>query len=149
LDETEDSISYRIYEVCRSSRSDWMKFHNYMKNGKDRQTITMCMQQCYSDYQQKRYELLGSRKPTGSIDITARARVEDLIMSTLGDMHLTADANDPDSDNKDSDLFYDAVALTYDQSHAVREYFHNDRSKTGLATNDYSHCVINRSKIGI
>jgi hypothetical protein len=29
-----------------------------------------------------------------------------------------------------SDLFYDAVALTYDQNPLVREYFHNDRSRT-------------------
>jgi hypothetical protein len=28
------------------------------------------------------------------------------------------------------DLFYDAVALTYDISPMVREYFHNDRSRT-------------------
>ena len=105
-----------------------MKFHNYMNNGKDRQTFTMCMQQCYSDYQQKRYKLFD--KPTGVIAISARNRVEDLVMYTLGKMHATTDANDRDSDNNDGDLFYDAVALTYDQSPVVREYFHNDRSRT-------------------
>jgi hypothetical protein len=129
--EDEDRIiSYHICEVCRRSRPDWMRFHYYMNNGKNRQTMTMCMQQCYSDYQQKRYELLGSRKPTGVIAISARNRVEDLIMATLEKLHATTDANDRDSDNNDSDLFYDAVALTYDQSPAVREYFHNDRSRT-------------------
>jgi hypothetical protein len=83
----------------------------------------MCMQQCYRDYQQRRYELLGSGRPTGVIAISARNRVEDLIMSTLGKMRA-ADGNDNDghNDNNDSDLFYDAVALT-------REYFHNDRSR--------------------
>ena len=100
-----------------------MRFHYYMNNGKNRQTMTMCMQQCYSDYQQKRYEFFG--KPTGVIAISARNRVEDLIMATLEKMHATADANDPDIDNKGGNLFYDAV-----QSPLVREYFHNDRSRT-------------------
>jgi hypothetical protein len=54
-----------------------------MKNGKDRRTMTMCMQLCYYDYEQKRYELLGSGKPTGVIAILTRTRVEDLVMSTL------------------------------------------------------------------
>jgi len=44
----------------------------------------------------------------------------------LGKMHA---ADDHDNDNKDSDLFYDAVALTYDQSPVVREYLHSDRSR--------------------
>ena len=89
------------------------------------------MQRCYYDYEQKRYELLGSGRPTGVIAIGTRGKVEDQIMATLEKMHATAaDANDSDSDNKDGDLFYDAVALTYDQSPAVREYFHNDRSRT-------------------
>jgi hypothetical protein len=57
--------------------------------------------------------------------------VEDLIMATLEKIHATAaDANDPDGDNKDGDLFYDAVAMTYDQSPIVCKYFHNDRSRT-------------------
>src|SRR5438067_396691 len=76
-DEDSDSvISYHICEVCNRSRPDWMRFHCYMNNGKDRQMMTMCMQQCYSDYQQKRYEFFG--KPTGVIAISARNRVEDL-----------------------------------------------------------------------
>jgi hypothetical protein len=131
-DEDRDRIiSYRICDVCHRSRPDWMKSHSYMNNGKDRQTMTMCMQLCYPEYQQKRYELLGSGRPTGVIAIRARSKVEDLIMATLEKMHATAaDANDSDSDNKGGDLFYDAVALTYDQSPAVREYFHNDRSRT-------------------
>jgi hypothetical protein len=109
-----------------------MKFHCYMNNGKDRQTMMMCMERCHHDYEQKRYELLGSGKPTGIIAISARARVEDLVMNTLGKMYATADSNDNDghNDNNDGDLFYDAVALTYDQSPVVREYFHNDRSRT-------------------
>jgi len=126
-------ISYRICEVCHRSSPDWMRFHCYMNNGKDRQTMTMCMQQCYYDYQQKRYELLGSAKPTGGvIAISARARVEDLVMTTLMKMHATADSNDNDdhNDNNVGDLFYDAVAMAYDQSPAVREYFRNDRSRT-------------------
>jgi hypothetical protein len=129
--EDEDSTLFRICEVYRRSRSDWMKFHRYMNNGKDRQTMTMCMQWCYPDYQQKRYELLGSR-PTGVVAIGAIGKVEDLIMATLEKkMHATAaDANDPDNDNKGRDLFYAVVALTYDQSSAVREYFHNDPSRT-------------------
>jgi len=88
------------------------------------------MQRCYPDYQQKRYKLFG--KPTGFIAIPARNRVEDLVMYTLGKMHA-ADGhndNDDDNDNKDGDLFYDAAALTYDQSPVVRKYFHNDRSRT-------------------
>lgn len=48
-------------------------------------------------------------------------------MSTLGKMR--AAAGDDDNVNG-GDLFYDAVALTYDQSPTVREYFHNDRSMT-------------------
>jgi len=52
-------------------------------------------------------------------------------MAMLAKMHaIAADANDPDSDNKDGDLFYAAVASTYDQSPVVREYLHNDRSRT-------------------
>ena len=51
-------------------------------------------------------------------------------MAALEKMHATTDSNDRDSDNNDSDLFYDAVALTYDQNPPVREYFHNDRSRT-------------------
>jgi hypothetical protein len=75
-DEDRDSvISYRICEVCRRSRPDWMRFYGYMNNGKDRQAITMCMQQCYPDYQQKGYKLLGSGKPTGVIAIQARTRL--------------------------------------------------------------------------
>jgi hypothetical protein len=97
--EDEDRIiSYHICEVCHHSRPDWMKFHCYMNNGKDRQTMTMCMQQCYYEYQQKRYKLFG--KPTGVIAISARNRVEDLIMATLEKMHAT-DAHDRDSDNNE------------------------------------------------
>ena len=36
--------------------------------------------------------------------------------------------DDSDNNNGELFLFYDAVALTYDQSPVVREYFHNDRS---------------------
>jgi hypothetical protein len=85
------------------------------------------LQQCYPDYQQKRYKLFGSGKPTGVIAISARTRVEDLIITTLRKIHA-AEGNG--NDNKDGDLFYDAVAMTYDQSPVVREYFHNDRSRT-------------------
>jgi hypothetical protein len=56
------------------------------------------MQQCYYEYQQKRYKLFG--KPTGVIAISARNRVEDLIMATLEKMHAT-DAHDRDSDNNE------------------------------------------------
>jgi hypothetical protein len=63
-----------------------MKFHCYMNNGKDRQTMMMCMERCHHDYEQKRYDLFG--KPTGIIAISARGRVEDLIMTTLGKMHV-------------------------------------------------------------
>jgi hypothetical protein len=115
-------ISYRICEVCYRSRPDWMNFHCYMNNGKDRQTMTMCMQLCYHDYQQRRYELLGSGKPTGVIAISARNRVEDMIMTTLRKMHSTAD-------NHDGDLIYDAVALAYVQSPVVHEYFHKSKNK--------------------
>jgi hypothetical protein len=51
-------------------------------------------------------------------------------MASLEKMHATAHDNDHDSDNKGRDLFYAAVALTYDQSPVVREYFHNNRSRT-------------------
>jgi hypothetical protein len=131
MNDDRDSIMlYRICEVCHRSRPDWMRSHCYMNNCKDRQTMTICMQRCYPDYQQKRYKLFG--KPTGVIAIPARNRVEDLVMYTLGKMHA-ADGhndNDDDNDNKDGDLFYDAAALTYDQSPVVRKYFHNDRSRT-------------------
>jgi len=105
--EDEDRIiSYHICEVCRRSTPDWMRLHCYMNNGKDRETMTMCIQRCHHDYQQKRYELLGSRKPTGVIAISARTKVEDLIMTTLRKIHSA------DDDNNDGDLLYDAVALT-------------------------------------
>ena len=46
-----------------------------------------------------------------------------IIHTTDGDVTVnTAEDND--------DLFYDAVALIYDLSSMVREYFHNDRSRT-------------------
>jgi hypothetical protein len=129
--EDRDSIiSYRICEVCHRSRPDWMKFHCYMNYGKDTQTMTMCMQQCYPEYQQKRYELLGSRKPRGVIAISARTSMEDLVMNTLRNMRVADGNNNGGNYNRDGDLFYDAVAMAYDQSPAVREYFHNDRSRT-------------------
>ena len=37
-------VSYRICEVCRCNRPDWLRFHNYMNNSNDRQMMTMCMQ---------------------------------------------------------------------------------------------------------
>jgi hypothetical protein len=58
------------------------------------------------------------------VAITAIARVEEMIMTTLR-MILTNGAA-KENDN----LFYDAVALTYDISPMVCEYFHNDRSRT-------------------
>jgi hypothetical protein len=63
-----------------------MRFHYYTNNGNDRQTMTMWMQRCYHDYEQKRYELLGSGKPTGVTAITTRGKVEDMIMATLRKM---------------------------------------------------------------
>jgi len=88
------------------------------------------MQRCYHDKEEKRNELLGSGKPIGVTAITTRGKVEDMIMATLRKMSAS-DGNDNDghNDDNDSDLFYDAVALTYDQSPVVREYFHNDRSR--------------------
>ena len=71
-----------------------------------------------------------SGKPTGVTAITTRGKVEDMIMATLRKMSaLDGNDNDGHNDDNDSDLFYDAVALKYDQSPVVREYFHNDRSR--------------------
>jgi hypothetical protein len=85
------------------------------------------------------------------VAITAGARVEEMIMTTLrmilikkeegkGEqiaatamviIHTTTDGDVTINTAEDNeDLFYDAVALTYDRSPMVREYFHNDRSRT-------------------
>ena len=46
-----------------------------------------------------------------------------MVRTTDGDVTInTAEEND--------NLFYDVVALTYDISSMVREYFRNDRSRT-------------------
>jgi hypothetical protein len=103
-----------------------------MNNGKDRQTMMMCMNQCHHDYEQERYKLLGSGKPTGDVAITVRTRVEDLVMTTLGKMHAT-------DDNNDGGLFHDTVAL-------VREYFTTKGQGQYLVTKDYVHCAIRRLK---
>jgi hypothetical protein len=100
-------------------------------------------------YEEKRYELFG--KPRGVVAITAGARVEEMIMTTLrmilikkeegkGEqiaatamviIDTTTDGDVTINTAEDNeDLFYDPVALTYDRSPMVREYFHNDRSRT-------------------
>jgi hypothetical protein len=48
-----------------------------------------------------------------------------VILHTATDGDVTINTAE---DNED--LFYDAVALTYDLCTMVREYFHNDRSST-------------------
>jgi hypothetical protein len=51
------------------SLHDWMRFHYYMNNGKDRQTdYDDSIQRCEYDYEQKRYELFGN--PSGVDAIT-------------------------------------------------------------------------------
>jgi len=136
-----DSSQY--CEVCKHCKLNYRKAYCYTNKGKDRQRITICID-CLRKYQEKRYELFG--KPSGVVAITTTARVEEMTMTTLrmilmekkdekdGDkekqsaameiVHTTAEDND--------NVFYDAVALTYDQSPTVREYFHNDRSRTRL-----------------
>jgi len=146
--------SYQYCEVCKRSKPNYPKVHCYTNKGKDRQRITMCID-CLREYEERRYELFG--KPTGVVTITASARVEEMIMTTL--RMILMNKKEKEEDNKkqaaaatpmviihtategdvtintseeNEDLFYDAVALTYDQSAAVREYFHNDRSRTRL-----------------
>jgi hypothetical protein len=136
-----DSSQY--CEVCKRCKLNYRKVYCYTDKGKDRQRITICIG-CLRRYEEKRYELFG--KPSGVVAITATARVEEMIMTTLrmilmekkdekdGDkekqsaameiVHTTAEDND--------NVFYDAVALTYDHSPVVHEYFHNDRSRTRL-----------------
>jgi hypothetical protein len=140
-DDKEDSSQY--CEVCKRCKLNYRKVYCYTNKGKDRQRITICID-CLRRYEEKRYEIFA--RPTGVVAITTIARVEEMIMTTLrmilmekkdekdGDkekqsaameiVHTTAEDND--------NVFYDAVALTYDQSPTVREYFHNDRSRTRL-----------------
>ena len=108
--------------------------------------MTICID-CLRKYEEKRYEPFG--KPSGVVAITAIGRVEGIIIATLRMILMkkkendyakqsaamlmvhTTDGNITINTAEDNDdLFYDAVALTYDQSPAVREYFHNDRSMT-------------------
>jgi hypothetical protein len=151
-DDQEDSCQY--CEVCKHCKLNCRKVYCYTNKGKDRQRITMCID-CLRKYEEKRYGLFG--KPTGVIAITVMARVEEMIMTTLRMilMKKKQEKRDQGEDNKkqtaaiamvimhttdgdvtintseeNEDLFYDAVALTYDRSPMVREYFHNDRSRT-------------------
>jgi hypothetical protein len=66
--------------------------------------------------QEKRDQGEDNEKQTAAIAMV-------IMHTTDGDVTVnTAEDND--------NLFYDAVALTYDRSPMVREYFHNDRSRT-------------------
>jgi hypothetical protein len=142
--------SYQYCEVCKHYKLNYRKVHCYTNKGKDRQRITMCID-CLRKYEERRYELFG--KPSGVVAITTTARVEEMIMTTLRiilmkkeedkekqtaatPMVIIHTATEGDvtinTSEENEDLFYDAVALTYDQSAAVREYFHNDRSRTRL-----------------
>ena len=146
----EDSSQY--CEVCKHCKLNYRKVYCYTNKGKDRQRITICID-CLRRYEEKRYRLYG--RPTGVVAITAIARVEEMMMTILRmvmrrkkDEEEEAEEQEKQSaaamivlhtangdatintgeDNED--LFYDAVALTYDISPMVREYFHNDRSRT-------------------
>ena len=59
---------------------------------------------------------------------------------------MQATADDRDNDNKDSDMFYDAVALTYEQ--VLQSVNTSTVTAPGyrLTTNTYGHCVTRRSK---
>lgn len=109
--------------------------------------MTICID-CLRKYQEKRYELYG--RPKGVCAITARARVEEMIMTTLRMIlmkkteekekekhgyimmiiHTTDGDVTIDASDYNDNLFYDAIALTYDRSPMLRQYFHNDRSRT-------------------
>jgi len=145
--------SSRYCEVCKQYKQNYRKVYSYTNNGKNRQQITLCID-CLRKYEEKRYELFG--KPSGVVAITAIARVEEMIMTKLRTVLMNKREKEEDNkkqaattttpmviihtategdftintSEKNEDLFYDAVALTYDQSPAVREYFHNDRSMT-------------------
>jgi hypothetical protein len=140
----EDSPQY--CEVCKHCKLNYRKVYCYTNKGKDRQLITICID-CLRKYEEKRYDLFG--KPTGVVAITTIARVEEMIMTTLRMILMEKKENDGekhadaimivhttdgdvtvDTAEDNDDLFYDAVALTYDQSPLVREYLHNDRSRT-------------------
>ena len=145
----EDSSQY--CEVCNHCKLNYRKVYCYINKGKERQRITICID-CLRKYEEKRYEFFG--KPSGVVAITAIARVEEMIITTLR-MILVKKKYDKEENNKkqtaatpmviidttdgditintgeaNEDLFYDAVALTYDRSPIVREYFHNNRYMT-------------------
>jgi hypothetical protein len=151
-DDQEHSSQY--CEVCNSCKLNYRKVYCYTNKGKDRQRITICSD-CLRKYEEKRYEPFG--KPTGVVAISAIARAEEKIMTTLRMilMKKKQEKRDQGEDNEkqtaaiamviihttdgdvtvntaedNDDLFYDAIALTYDLSPMVREYFHNDRSRT-------------------
>jgi hypothetical protein len=146
----DDSSQY--CEVCKHWKLNYRKLYCYTNNGKERQRMTICID-CLRKYEETRYEVFG--KPTGVVPITAIARVEEMIMTILRMIlmekrdkeeddeqekpiataivvsHTTTDGDVTINTAEDNDnLFYDAVALTYDRSPMVREYFHNDRSRT-------------------
>jgi len=99
----------------------------------------------------KRYQLFG--KPTGVIAISVKSRVQCLIMSALRLAFMkrrekikrsnssnnsinmpAATATDDDIQldhgNDNDNIFYTAAANAFDHSPTVREYFHNNRSRT-------------------
>jgi hypothetical protein len=143
--------SSQCCEICKHCKLNYLKVYCYTNKGKDRQWIHVCID-CLRKYEEKRYELFG--KPTGVIAITAIARVEEMIMTTLRMILMEKKDKEEDDEQEkqiaaamvvshttdgdvtvntgeaNEDLFYDAVALTYDRSPMVREYFHNDRSRT-------------------
>jgi len=148
-DDQEDSPQY--CEVCKRCKLNYRKVYCYTNKGKDRQRMTICID-CLRKYEEKGYEIFG--KPTGTVAITTIARVEEMIMTTLR-MVMRRKKDKEENDKKhtgatamviihtttegdvtintseeNEDLFYDAVALIYDISSMVREYFHNDHSRT-------------------
>jgi hypothetical protein len=150
-DDQEDSSQY--CEVCKRCKLNYRKVYCYTNKGKERQRISICID-CLRKYEEKRYELVG--KPRGVVAITAIARMEEMIMTTLR-MILMKKKYDKEEDDEEQekqraatamvvlhttdgdatintgedndDLFYDAVALTYALNPMVREYFHNERSR--------------------
>jgi hypothetical protein len=141
-------------DICRHHKAESSKRYCYTNKGKNRQIITICIE-CLRRYQQERYHLFG--KPTGVIAVSLKSRVECLIMCALrlalmnkrktkknrssGNNNsssisvstattITDDDVHPNPEYDNYNIFYSAVANAFDHSETIREYFHNNRSRT-------------------
>jgi hypothetical protein len=146
-------------EVCRHLKLDYRKYYCYTDKGKNRQIITICTE-CFRRYQKIRYDLfgkptgviaisdkskveslimcalrlalVGNRKFKGNVR-GGSSNGSGISISALA-ASATTSATEDDADiylsPEYNNIFYTATANAFDHSPTVREYFHDNRSRT-------------------